>query len=60
MTSKYLGKLIEKTPYQENFWMSAKDVKNKKLDTYDDLDLGNRLTPLPLHFIEEDKLAEGF
>ena len=58
--TEFTGKLIEKTPYQENFWMSAKDVKNKKLDTYDDLDLGNRLTPLPLHFIEEDKLAEGF
>ena len=54
------GMLIEKTHFQENFWMTAKKVKNRNLDIYDDLDLGNRLTPLPLHFVEEDKLADGF
>jgi 8-oxo-dGTP diphosphatase len=57
----FFGTLIEKTPTQENFWASKKELENKdKYDTYDDLVLDEKLEPKPLIFDEVVKMAEGY
>jgi len=54
------GKLIKKTEFQENFWITTDELKKKKLDVYDDLDLEERLKPKKLTFKEHSALAKGF
>jgi ADP-ribose pyrophosphatase YjhB (NUDIX family) len=53
------GALIEKSDIQENFWDTTENLK-KRDDTYDDLDVEDRLEPLELKIKEHVALAEGF
>jgi ADP-ribose pyrophosphatase YjhB (NUDIX family) len=55
------GTFINKTPYQENFWLTQKELQtNKDLDVFDDFTLDNRLEPDKLKFSESVAIAEGF
>ena len=57
----FSGKLIKKTSYQENFWVTKKDLREAdRYDLYDDFKLDFRVKPKPLKFIENVDLAEGF
>ncbi|WKZ30080.1 MAG: NUDIX domain-containing protein [Candidatus Dojkabacteria bacterium] len=55
------GELVENLPYQENFWISAQELKkNKEIDPFDGLVLDDRLEAKPLSLIESIAEAEGF
>lgn len=55
------GSLIEKTPYQENFWITKKALeKDSKLDPFDDLVMDDRFEPKKLEFTESCAIAEGY
>lgn len=57
----FSGKLIRKTKFQENFWISEKKLyKSKKYDLYDDFEIDKRLKPDSLTLTESVALAEGF
>lgn len=57
----FSGKLIRKTPFQENFWTSEQKLyKSKKYDLYDDFEIDQRLKPNPLTLTENVGIAEGF
>lgn len=60
----FSGTLIEKTPFQENFWVTKHDVETRSdLDLYDDFEVENysgRLEPKPLAVRENLGIAEGF
>jgi ADP-ribose pyrophosphatase YjhB (NUDIX family) len=57
----FRGKFIRKTLYQENFWITKRELyKRSDLDPYDDLELDDRLAPKPLKLSENKGLAEGF
>ncbi|NTV31370.1 NUDIX domain-containing protein [candidate division WWE3 bacterium] len=57
----FSGELLEKTAYQENFWISKKALLGRKdLDPYDDLILEERLSPLPFGVEERVGIAEGY
>jgi ADP-ribose pyrophosphatase YjhB (NUDIX family) len=61
--TKFSGKLIEKTPFQENFWAGKSEIygKNKKkYDLYDDFIMDERTSPKLLQFRESMGIAEGF
>lgn len=59
--SNFSGKLIKKTEFQENFWITKKELISKKdIDPYDDLILEKRLKPKKLSFKEHLAEAEGF
>lgn len=61
-TTGFSGKLIEKTEYQENIWVSKREIKDNpdKFDLYDDLVLEDRLNALPLSISENVNIADGF
>lgn len=55
------GKLIEKTKYQENIWITEKEMKKRKdLDLYDDFRIFEKMQPERLSLIESIAQAEGF
>lgn len=55
------GTLIEKLPYQENFWISKNELqKRKDLDTFDDLEISESLEPKQFKISESIKLVKGF
>lgn len=58
---KITGKLIEKTKYQENFWVTNKDIRERKdLDLYDDFQMNEKFNVKTLTFTENVSEAEGF
>jgi ADP-ribose pyrophosphatase YjhB (NUDIX family) len=61
MVKNLSGTLIAKTKYQENFWITKKELaKRQDLDFYDDFTMDDHLKPKPLIFNEDSKEAEGF
>lgn len=58
----FYGTLIEKTKYQDNFWITNKELYSnpEKYDRYDDLVLPERLEPLPFSIEENINFAEGY
>lgn len=59
----FSGNLIAKTPFQENFWATKKEIygKNKKrYDLYDDFVMDERMKPKRLVTREDVGIAEGF
>jgi len=59
--SELKGKMIKKTEYQENFWISEKDAgKTENLDLYDDFIWVNSDKPQKLTVTENIALADGF
>jgi len=58
----FYGEFIKKTEFQENFWLSQKDLRTRKdLDLYDDFDLDLRTEARSdLRFIESVAIAEGY
>lgn len=56
----FSGKLIRKTSFQENFWVSKSTLLKKKLDVYDDLDLNDNTKPQKLFITEHVGIAEGY
>lgn len=61
-TSNISGNLIHKTRFQENFWISARELElhSDDYDRYDDLVLEERLVPKELYFEESIGIADGF
>ena len=59
--TKLRGRLKSKTEFQENFWVTAQDVIDKKYDFYDDFIVDDRDKPHPYIVYEEGiALADGF
>lgn len=59
--TNFCGNLIKKTPFQENFWVTEKELRNnKKYNTYDDFEFNFRNKPKPLKVSENVGIAEGF
>ncbi len=61
--TQFSGKLIAKTPFQENFWATQKDIYGKdssEYDLYDDFVMDERMKPRPLKLKEHVGIAEGF
>lgn len=58
--SEFEGKLIHKTEFQENFWITKKALLASDLDVYDDLDLDERMVPKELKFKEHVAIASGY
>ncbi|MFW5720493.1 MAG: hypothetical protein ACOCXT_05705 [Candidatus Dojkabacteria bacterium] len=58
----FSGTLIKKTSFQENFWVSKKELLRNpaKYDLYPDLVLEERLVPQTLRIEENIAIAEGF
>lgn len=55
------GKLKAKTEFQENFWVTVDDVRNKKYDFYDDFVLDDRDKPNEnIEYEESIEIAEGY
>lgn len=54
------GTLIKKTSFQENYWVTTKDFKEKKHDFYDDVEISNRFTPKRFTFQESSGVMSGF
>ncbi len=56
------GTLIEKSEFQENFWMSKHELqKHKDFDLYDDFSIDERVVPNPKPiFTETDDIAQGY
>lgn len=61
LVKDFKGTLIEKTKFQENFWISEKDAKNDdSIDLYDDFEWVNDLNPRELKVTQNLAEAEGF
>lgn len=61
LVTELSGNLIEKTKYQENFWITKKQLeKRKDLDLYDDMTLNDSLEPIDLTFSENSAEAKGY
>jgi 8-oxo-dGTP pyrophosphatase MutT (NUDIX family) len=59
--TNFSGKLIAKTPFQENFWATEKNLRNKKkYDLYDDFRFDFSSKPKRLTIRENIAIAEGF
>lgn len=57
----FTGDLIKKTPMQENFWMTEKELRNpKKYDLYDDFEFDFHDSPKELNYVESIDRASGF
>jgi ADP-ribose pyrophosphatase YjhB (NUDIX family) len=57
----FVGEMIKKLPYQENFWVSKKEVSERNdLDFYDDLVLEDLMEAKPLKIEESVNIAEGY
>lgn len=58
----FSGELIPRTKYQENIWVSKREIDQNpdKYDIYDDLVLEERLTPQLLTITENINVASGF
>lgn len=56
----FSGTLIEKTPFQENLWISSRDPNLDKYDFFEGVNMGERLKPEALSFMEDDGVAIGF
>lgn len=57
----FSGTMIERTEFQENFWISKKGFEQAtNLDAYDDLTLNDQLEALPLRYSQSIGIAEGF
>ncbi len=55
------GKMIERTEYQENFWISENAAqKDKSVDLYDDFEFVNDIEPQKLKITQNVAVAEGF
>ncbi|OGM29319.1 hypothetical protein A2801_02240 [Candidatus Woesebacteria bacterium RIFCSPHIGHO2_01_FULL_41_10] len=55
------GTLINKTDHQENFWITKKELYERRdLDPYDDLLLDERLSPKKFKISENEAEAEGY
>lgn len=55
------GKLKTKTRFQENFWVTIDDVRNKKYDFYDDFVLDDRDKPNEnIEYEESIEIAEWY
>ena len=55
------GTLIERTPHQENLWLTTSDVRdNPDLDLFDTVWITDRFEPDALKFTEDVGLAEGY
>lgn len=55
------GELVEKLPYQENFWVSAKRLENdKNIDPFEGLILDDNLAAKKLSLIESIGVAQGY
>lgn len=59
--TNFQGKLKEKHEFQENFWITAQDVIDKKYDFYDDFTIEDRDKPHPhLTYTENIGIADGY
>ena len=60
--TSFSGKLIKKTPFQENFWASKKEIygNKNKYDLYDDFVMDERLRSKKLVVTEKVGISEGF
>jgi ADP-ribose pyrophosphatase YjhB (NUDIX family) len=59
--TKLQGKLQVKTEFQENLWITAQDVIDKKYDFYDDFMIDDRDKPHPhLTYTENIGIADGY
>lgn len=59
--SDLVGTLVPRTEFQENFWITADDVRERRYDFYDDFILDDRDKPHPvMQFEEVLALAEGY
>ncbi len=57
----FSGTLIEKTLYQENFWITPREIAIRTdLDMHESLELNDSLEPRVLRFVESVGVAEGF
>lgn len=57
----FRGKLIERTPYQENMWITEEESKdNPDFDFVDDFSFSRRMEPRPLEYNESIEIAEDF
>lgn len=55
------GSLIERTPFQQNFWITHREFKTRKnMDAFDDFRLDNNLKPREIKLKEDIGIAEGF
>lgn len=58
---KFNGELIEKTPVQENFWITKEDVVNREdIDAFDTLILNDSDDPKDYWFVESGQEAQGY
>jgi ADP-ribose pyrophosphatase YjhB (NUDIX family) len=60
LVKDFYGDFVEKTPFQENFFVTEKNFGNGNYNMFDDFVFEGSLTPKKLSFREEIKLAEGF
>lgn len=59
--SGFSGSMIVKTPHQENFWITTKDVIKKRYDVYDDFMVEDSIAPSPyIIFYEHSGVADGY
>ncbi len=60
--TEFEGTLIERTPFQENFWATKEEVLGNKniYDVYDDFTIDKRIQPKQFTFTEHVDIAEGF
>ena len=58
--TSFSGKFINKTPYQENFWITKKEFDKADLDTYRDLIMDDRTKAGKLKLKESVDTAHGF
>jgi 8-oxo-dGTP pyrophosphatase MutT (NUDIX family) len=60
--TEFSGRLIGKTPFQENFWATKEEIFDGKMkySLYDDFSLDDRLKPKKLEVKENIGIAEGF
>ncbi len=57
----FSGNFIEKTPFQENFWITKSEYyKRKDMDVFDDFEIDDRFNPIPLTLRENVDLVQGF
>jgi ADP-ribose pyrophosphatase YjhB (NUDIX family) len=60
LVKDFYGDFIKKTPFQENFFITKRELEKGNYDIFDDLIIENKLTPNKLSFNEEIGIAEGF
>lgn len=58
----FSGELVTKTKFQDNFWVSNREISEnpEKYDLYDDLVLEDRLVPKPFSISENTGVAQDF